>query len=406
LLLLVGAGLALGLGLAAQQQTKQPETELERVARKAWQDLEEGQSETFIASAVQVRVESFLPSGEEPEARCRILLNALDSANPAVQWTTLVSLHHYGAVDTPLLRRLIGLAQDPMRRIRVAAATVIGSVREVDDEGAALLRDASGNIVAVLRANALRALARSRGGAALLPKLLVALSDEEAAVRRAAAYGIARIDMEPQPNVDAYPFVRVVEPLRVALGDEDAEVRAYAAMALGRMGSQAAPAVADLIRALADEDDGNVRSWAATALGNIGAPALRGLEAHAGDSEGGGAAGFWALKLVGEEAIPVLERLLVHERVRTSIAAARTLWDMDVDRRRMIDRMTEALAFDETKNKGLWMWDAMLAIEGLSRAGKDARTAVDALRAVAANTELDAGVRDMARDALTAIEGQ
>ncbi len=404
LMVVVGAGLAIGLGLAAQQQSKPPETELERVARRAWQDLEEGQSETYIASAVQARVETSLPSRDDPDGRRQVLLEALDSEHVAVRWTALVSLHHYGAPDTPLIRRLIGLSRSPIQRIRVAAATMIGALREVDDEAAGLLGTAASNEAGVLRANALRALARARGGEPILPQLLAALADDEVVVRRSAAYGIARIDMESGQSGGAYAFAHVVSPLRSALRDEDAEVRAYAAMALGRMASGAAPAVPDLIQALVKDDDNNVRSWAATALGNVGAAALPALEAFVGEPNAR-SYGFWALKLVGDAAVPVLRRLLEHELGRTRIMAARTLWDMEVDRPDMIGRMMTALAFDDVQNQGLWMWDAMLAMEGLARAGKEADVAKTALRAIASNEELDDGVRDMARDTLKAVAG-
>ncbi len=344
-LLLLGAGLAIGLVVVAQQAPKEPESAFERAARRAWADLEAGQSETFVASAVQARVEASLPPREAVDARRTMLLEALDTDRPAVQWAALVSLHHYGAPDTPLLGRLVHLAVHPQRRVRVAAATTIGSLRAVDDEGARLLRDAAASESALLAANALRALARTRGGERLLPTLLAALGHADVRMRRAAAYGIARIDMEPQPDDGDYPFQHVVTPLRTALRDEDREVRAYAAMALGRMGPMAAPAVDELIERIDAEEDANVRSWAATALGSVGRPALAALEAHVSRSQRV-AMGYWALKLVGNEAVPALRRLLDHETPHNRLMAARTLHELDVDRAQMIERI-ERIANDD-----------------------------------------------------------
>jgi HEAT repeat protein len=88
--------------------------------------------------------------------------------------------------------------------------------------------------------------------------LIQALGDQEAEVRRWAAWALGKIK-DP----------RAVEHLIQALGDPNAEVRSWAALALGSIGD--ARAIEPLIQALRDLN-GWMRSKAAEVLGRIGDP--------------------------------------------------------------------------------------------------------------------------------------
>jgi HEAT repeat protein len=108
-----------------------------------------------------------------------------------------------------------------------------------------------------------RTAAESLGGKgrAGLPALSRALRDEDAGVRRAAAWGLLRIGVEAGLAVPA---------LINALADGDREVREHAATALGAVGTAACAAVPRLIKLLQTDSWPGPRQRAASALGRIG----------------------------------------------------------------------------------------------------------------------------------------
>lgn len=97
-----------------------------------------------------------------------------------------------------------------------------------------------------------------RIGAAAAPGLTLALADRRAAVRRAAAMALGKIDHDDEAALQA---------LGAALDDDDAALRRLAARSLGRLG--ASGAVDALGLALRDRD-ARVREEAAGALRLIG----------------------------------------------------------------------------------------------------------------------------------------
>jgi hypothetical protein len=120
--------------------------------------------------------------------------------------------------------------------------------------------------------NALYAIGQfGREGAAAVPVLTKALSDESPEDRAAAATSLAEIG---PPNALAVPA------LAKALSDENPRVRSMAAMALQSSGAKAAAAIPQLTKALQDPSD-SVRHFAADALGAIGAPAASAVPALA-----------------------------------------------------------------------------------------------------------------------------
>lgn len=126
---------------------------------------------------------------------------------------------------------------------------------------------------------ALRALEKLGPDAkAALPKICVALTNKDAAIRHAAASAVASIGTD-----DA------LDHLRSRLTDADPKVRAGAAEAIGVLAPHSDPAVAALTAALEDQDD-MVRYRAAEALGDIGpsaASAVPGLMQLKGGGLGG-----------------------------------------------------------------------------------------------------------------------
>ena len=121
------------------------------------------------------------------------------------------------------------------------------------------------------------------------------LSDDDAEVRRRAAYVLGRMGAPAEVAVPA---------LAKALSDRQMETRWYAIDALGQFESQAAPAVPDIVKSLQSTlNDKTVRRRGARTLGRIG-------------------------KAAGD-AVPTLEEALESEDSLYRVAAAAALWRID-----------------------------------------------------------------------------
>jgi HEAT repeat protein len=149
------------------------------------------------------------------------------------------------------------------------------------------------------------------GDPAAVPRLLKALDDADAGLRRAAAEELGEIGHKA-----------VVPRLLKALGDADAEVRAVAAAALGAIRDGAA--VPGLLKALGDAD-AKVSWVAAAALGEIGdASAVPGLLETLSDADSRlSVAAVAALGYIGDaSAVPGLLKALGDAELRRAAAEA------------------------------------------------------------------------------------
>jgi len=163
-------------------------------------------------------------------------------------------------IGRPALQPLLAAFSAPSPRARAHAAFAIGEMEPRDGRSEALPR----LMIAVkdeddaVRDACVRALGEIEDPESV-PALLGALRDKAAPVRAASAWALGEIE-------DA----RAVEPLMRTLWDPEAEVRSQAAWALGQLADPRAAVL--LVKALADPDR-EVRSQAAWALGEIKDPA-------------------------------------------------------------------------------------------------------------------------------------
>lgn len=242
-----------------------------------------------------------------PPVALAVLLPRLEGAEPAEREEILSALPPLP--DRRSAERVAALLADPADEVRALAAEALAGAAEgagVRELLAALLADPA------RREGAARALGRLPGGACDL--LAGLLDDDGAAVRRAAAEGIARC---PGPGAAA----RVERALR---GETDPAVRPALVAALGATGG--ADAVEPLAR-LAREGDPAARFAAVRALGRTGAPGALPplLEALAGGDPALEVAALSALGELGDPrgASPVEARLEEDDReVRRAAAAA------------------------------------------------------------------------------------
>jgi len=183
------------------------------------------------------------------------------------------------------LRYLRRLVQDPDRDVantaekalvtvtlavwgRHGAIVALGGIG--DRRAGAALVEALRDHSEVIRAEAARTLARLDYREAIPELIRVLAEDEDAAVRREAAWALHNLGAQ-SPDVSA--------AFRVALQDTHWEVRTEAARGLGRIDDEAS--VTSLIEALEDASY-SVRTAAEHALANLGALAVPGLLQAAG----------------------------------------------------------------------------------------------------------------------------
>ncbi len=185
--------------------------------------------------------------------------------------------------------------------------------------------------------------------------LFAALADPSEPVRAASARALARVE----PQADDVP--RLV----AALGSEDGYVAAFAAWSLGNLGSAAAGAVPDLVRALARDDTNAV---VAGALARIGPAAAA--------------------------AVPTLVEALRSEDADRRWRAARTLGRIGPSAEAAVGALAKALADPNGAVR-------QHAARALGRIGPAARPAAAALQRATGDT--DPQVRDAARQALGTI---
>lgn len=170
-----------------------------------------------------------------------------------------------GAGYAAALPKLTDLLSDEDLTIRYQAALAIGRIlRQKPQSDSALTDDLIASLQQALRGKdmwlrmAATAALVSLGEAAV-PSLVLALQDEQAAVRRAAAKALGKLG----------DTAALADLLR-ALTDVDANTRRFAAQALGRLGHAAAvAALGDSLR----DTDRKVREASGKALGKIGRPA-------------------------------------------------------------------------------------------------------------------------------------
>jgi HEAT repeat protein len=214
---------------------------------RPWQKLlDEVQKVPDITPKDTVRVMESAPSAVKKA------VNALDSLDPEEQERAVISLaqmNHPTAQDA-----LIAALQHPSKNVRIKAAYEAQKARVKDPRVVSGLLEVARYQGSNIAGQWLPEFAVFVGSPAT-PVLIGALSDEDADVRRLAAYTLGRMGER-----DAVPGLIQI------LVDPEADVRAVAAEALDKIGATAASE--SLLKLLKDES-GGVRSAAVRALGNL-----------------------------------------------------------------------------------------------------------------------------------------
>jgi HEAT repeat protein len=206
---------------------------------------------------VQERIASFCAS---EGLRCLDLLPTLGRFGPAA----FVDYDHLSPAGASLVADTL-YASGLLAEGDSVADLLRGALGDRAEDPAALGAALAGHPSAGVRAECAAALG-ALGPAAkeATPFLFAGLADPSEAVRAASARALARIE----PRADDLP--RLV----AALGSEDGYVAAFAAWSLGNLGSAAAGAVPDLVRALARDDTNAVVAGALARIGPAAAAAV------------------------------------------------------------------------------------------------------------------------------------
>ena len=322
------------------------------------------------------------------------ILEALVADDWGAQWAGVLAVPRYGPSDAALVRALEGPLTSDVAALRLTSATACAYVADGFDRLEPALHKLAVDPVATVRAAALRTLARrTRNRLTLLPLFVRGL--ENGAARGASAYGIAQIELQEQLTPEGVEAV--FGPLLEATRDDLADVRMYAVMALGRGGALVAAGVPRMLELL-DDENALVRSQASTALGSVGEAALPGIEAALDAvSPTRTPALMWALRLMGEPALPLLGASLRHVHPLVRVLAAQKLWEMD---RQVEASVAVLIATLESSNDRA----VLLAARILGRMGTEAAGARPALRAL--RTHTSESIRLAADVALEHLETQ
>jgi HEAT repeat protein len=287
-----------------------------------------------------------------------------------------------GECDETAVTALIVALRDEDPNVRITAAGSLGRVKDPSAVTALVevLDDSHVNV----RRTAAWALGEIRSRAAVTP-LIRALSDKDWALRAPAAEALGRIG-----------DTRAVGSLIVALKSRDESIRVSAATALGRLRDKSA--TGPLLIALQAESE-ELRKEAATALGLIKDPQAVGILMVALSDPIVCYAARQALARIGEPAVDGLIATLKNtERAALAReAAALTLGDIKTP------RAAEALSAVLTNRKERLQLRTFVA-EALGSIGKNAATAIPALRKTANDETEDKHVRKAAAEALKKVD--
>ena len=322
------------------------------------------------------------------------ILEALASDDWGAQWAGVMAIPRYGPPDDALATALGPLLRAQSTRVRRLAATACGYLGAGFEQVEPGLEAAARDEDAGVRAEALGALAQhTRRAPALWPLFAEALRDPAEPARAAAAKGLARIEL--QEVLTPRHLATLRKDLGAAMRDETPDVRMYAVMAMGRMGPHAASEVPGML-ALLDDPSTLVRGTAANALGEVGKaalPAIAAALATAGPAQA--ASLLWSLRVIGKDALPILEGALTHAQMSVRVQAALKLWELDRPPEPTARVLAEALeGTDEEARR--------IAARGFARmgtAGASQREVLERLR-----DDDDESVRASVRSALARIE--
>jgi HEAT repeat protein len=294
---------------------------------------------------VQARIASFCAS---EGLRCLDLLPTIGRFGPAA----FADYDHLSPAGASLVAETLH-ASGLLPPGDAVAEVLRGALGDRASDPAALAAALGGDPSAGVRAECAAALgARGAAGRGATPALFSALADPSEAVRASSARALARIES----TADDVP--RLVE----ALGSEDGYVVAFAAWSLGNLGSAAAGAVPDLVRALSRDDTNAV---------------VAGALARMGPSAAG--------------AVPALVEALRSEDADRRWRAARTLGRIGPPAESAVEPLSAALADPNGAVR-------QHAARALGRIGPAARRAAAALQR--ATGDADPQVREDARQAL------
>jgi HEAT repeat protein len=224
-----------------------------------------------------------------------------------------------------------------------------------------------------IRARAATQLAAAKDPA-VVPALIGALADTDAAVRRAAAKALGE-----QRDAQA------VSALVNALDDKDMNVRFYAAHALGEIKDKAS--AKGLLAALHDPAYG-VRDQAAWALRELHDPSIAdGFYAELARDDADVPHLSWLIKeLAGEKAVPELTKLLTNKSATVRTRALRLM--VELKTRKAIPAFIEALKDPDLSLR-------TMAVQVLANMRDD--RSIEPLKAMAAK-ETDPALRKMAKE--------
>jgi HEAT repeat protein len=221
---------------------------------------------------------------EAPEV-VPILVNAISDREPSVRGEALYALARFGPRARSAAPAVLAALHDPSASVREDAVAAVHFLQLDSDGAVPALVTALHDTNAPVRSSAARVLSDYGDKAQeALPSLNEAMHDGSRIVRQRS------MDARNQIDTAVQHIQKRVPDLVAGLSADDPERRQQSAAALAAIGTLAAPAVVELIKAVQDRE-ARVRRAAAQALGRIGAgagtaiPALENAAAQDSDDQ-------------------------------------------------------------------------------------------------------------------------
>jgi HEAT repeat protein len=308
------------------------------------------------------------------------LIRALDSRNPEARMFAVEALGQIGPAAEKAIPALVATMERQEAFLADEAAEALGKI------GAAalpavlqLLGGAEDDLLPYI----VKALAGIGPDAeSALPKLIELLESKDAMARAAAAQALGEMGGKGDS----------IQALTSALLDDDPQVQAAVVYAIASIGSAAAPAVPGLITLLKETEDFR-QSDILRALGSIGPAAEEAIPAIEAAVTSNALAAGKALGRIGPASVPVLIRLLSHEKADVRTWAAWALRYLGPDAHEAVPALVDLINTDEKARN--------FAIQALGAIGPKAAPAIPVLTSMLG--ESDPALRSWALDTVRRI---
>ena len=212
------------------------------------------------------------PGVRAEEAMPYVVELLADSAHAHVREHAAMIIGAFGARAASAVPALVRALDDPVPQVRAAAAGALRRIGPAASAAAPALGAHMNDPHVPVRLELVRSIPEIRATGSVAVRLLApALRDPHPEVRAASARALGDVTTTADGQLDsarADAVLEVLPDLLLALDDDEPAVRGNAAFAIGQLGPRASRAL-DALRRLKRDDDPSVRAGAARAIASV-----------------------------------------------------------------------------------------------------------------------------------------